>query len=83
MRQVVGLEDLGQGLTFGGDAEPFCGLARARRLVAQRLPQAAHAVILSGRADKDRDDQVALKILGQMLVDLLLRGLHVLEQLFQ
>ncbi len=83
MRQVIGLEDLGQRFACRGDAEPRRRIGRARRLVAQRLPQPAHAIILPRRAGEHRDDQVLLKILGQVLVDFLVRRLLVLEQLFQ
>src|SRR6266702_2094722 len=83
MRQVIGLEDLSEWLAGGGDAEARRGLGWAGRLMAQRLPQPADAIILAGRPDKYRGDQIALKILGQVLVDLLFGGLHVLEQLLQ
>ena len=38
MRQVVGLEYLGQGLSLSGDAQPRCSFLRQGRLVPQCLP---------------------------------------------
>ena len=51
--------------------------------MAQCLPKTAGAVILGRGAEKHRHDQVLLKILGQVLVNLFLRGLHILEQLLE
>ena len=80
---MVGLDHLGQGLAFGSDAEPSGGLPRARRLVAQRLPQAADAPIRECRAEKHRHYLRPFEGAGQVLINFLLRRLGFLEQLFE
>ena len=83
VRQVERLEHLRHRLAVRLDAEAGGRLLRARRLMAQCLPKTAGAVILGRGAEKHRHDQVLLKILGQVLVNFFLRGLHILEQLLE
>src|SRR6266446_10537144 len=83
MRQMVGLEDLGQGLAFGGDAEPRRRLPRRRRLVAQGFPPAPNTMVREGGAEKHRHDLRTFQSAGQVLVDLFFWGLYVLEKLIE
>ncbi len=84
MGHVIGLEDLGDvvGLVRN-QAETRRRGFRPRHLVAQRFQQAAHAMVAISRAEEDRHDQIAGQILGQLLIDLVLRGDRILEQLLQ
>ena len=83
MGQVIGLDHLRHAARRTRRCRAAPRGVRPRRLVAQRLPQPAHAVILQSGAEKHRHDQVAAPILPQLPVDLVLRGLHILEQLLQ
>ena len=84
MRQVIGLEHLRQRLALRRDAEPRRGLlpAPASRGAA---PSTAGARRNPARAEPRNTGTIRFfcKILGQVLVDLLLRGLHVFEQLLE
>ena len=55
---------------------------RPGRLVAQRLQQPVDAVLVFGRAEEHRHDQILLQVAGQRSVDFVGRRHHVLQQLF-
>ena len=75
------LQHVGDRLAAGLDAEPLGGRRDARRLVAQRLEQAQHAVGAGGDADQHRADQAVAQLLGEIVEHLVARRRDVLEQL--
>ena len=84
MGHVIGLEHLGHRIArLGHKAQPRRRGLGPRHLMAQRLQQAAHAIVALGGAEEDGDDEVGGQILAQLLIDLVLRGHRILEQLLQ
>src|SRR6266700_1857399 len=80
---VIGLDDVRHRVAAVLDAEA-CGRGGGlRRLVAERLQEAAHAMLLPARAQHHRHDQIALQIVGEVFIDLLLGGLDILQELLQ
>ena len=53
---------------------------RFRRLVAQRLQQPTHAVVVERRAEEHRHDQAFAQLLGHQAVNLVRRRHRILEQ---
>ncbi|MGY3347542.1 hypothetical protein ACVWYK_006311 [Bradyrhizobium sp. USDA 4470] len=64
-----------------GRAETFCGLRDSRRLVAQRLHQAQHAVFARGGTEQHGTDQPFAQFAGKIVEHRITRRLDVLEQL--
>src|SRR5262245_28339782 len=56
---------------------------RARDIVPKRLKQPVDTMILLRRAEQHGYDQIAREVLGNLLVDFLLRWNRVLEQLLE
>src|SRR6516162_1195381 len=83
MREIVRLENLRQRLALRCNAESLRRLLRLRCLMAQRLPQPPNSVICECRAEEYRYDLRASQRACQVAIDLVLRRLDLLQQLFQ
>ena len=63
------------------NAQPFARRRDARRLVAQSLQEARDAGAAFGRTEKQRRDEAAAQLLGEIVEDLVARRLNVGDEL--
>ncbi len=83
MAGMDGLENLRERLALGRDAVPLGGLPRIGRVVAQRLPEPAHAVVALARAEQDRHHRAVREVLVELRVDFLAGRRDILEDLLE
>jgi hypothetical protein len=81
VRCVQGLHHIGHRIIARFEAEALGGVGHPRRLMAQRLHQAQHAIGACRRPEQHGAYQAFAQLLGKVVEDLVTRRLDVLEQL--